>query len=411
MLSFIKNLRVQNVLALILACIMIATCLLIPGGADTTLEEDKNKYKDLENQLSQIKSSQNKLQDSIKKAKEEKNSAIKLKNELDKEIALIIEEIDLYNQLIEEYNKRGEKLEGSISELEADMYNAYLKFKERIVAIHEMGSAEYIDFLLESGDFSDFLSRFEYVSDLMQFERNVLNEINNDKESLDLKVAELNMANSKLADFVEKSEEKKAETEIKKADANSLIETYEKDIVKNEQLEREAKQDMDDLKDIMTTLAKQIKNKEEELYAGGLMKWPLDQTYYITSEFGYRTHPVTGELQSYHNGIDIGTYGGEPPITAPGPGTVIFAGVKGTYGNCVMISHGFDEKGRNIVTLYAHLSKISVKNGQKVQTGTKLGNVGSTGRSTGNHLHLTVMLDGTPVDPGTYIRILPKRQK
>jgi murein DD-endopeptidase MepM/ murein hydrolase activator NlpD len=76
-----------------------------------------------------------------------------------------------------------------------------------------------------------------------------------------------------------------------------------------------------------------------------------------------------------------------------------------------MISHGFDEKGRNIVTLYAHLSKISVKNGQKVQTGTKIGNVGSTGRSTGNHLHLTVMLDGTPDDPGTYIRILPERLK
>ncbi len=388
MLSFIKNLRANNILALILACFMIASCLFIPGSADTTLEQDKSKYKDLENQLSEIKSSQSKLQDSIKKAKAEKNSAIALKNELDKEIALIIEEIDLYNQLIAEYSKRSENLSVNISELEVDMYNAYLKFKDRIVAIHEMGTAEYIDFLLESGDFSDFLSRFEYISDLMQFERTVLNDINSDKEDLDLKAAELQIANSRLSEILQKSEERKLEKETKKSDANALIEAYEKDIVKNELLEKEAEQDMEDLKDIMTTLAKQIKNKEEELYAGGLMKWPLDQAYYITSEFGYRTHPVTGEPQSFHNGIDIGT-----------------------YGNCGMISHGFDEKGRNIVTLYAHLSKISVKSEQKVQTGTKLGNVGSTGRSTGNHLHLTVMLDGTPVDPGTYVRILPKRLK
>jgi len=226
MLSLIQNLRAKNVLALILACFMIASCLLIPGSADTTLEQDKSKYKDLENQLSEIKSSQNKLKESIRKAKEDKNSAIALKTELDKEISLIIEEIDLYNQLISEYNKRGENLSADISELEADMYNAYLKFKERIVTIHEMGSAEYIDFLLESGDFSDFLSRFEYISDLMQFERNVLNGINSDKEELDLKVAQLNVANSRLSEILEDCEEKKADTETKKADANKLIEAY-----------------------------------------------------------------------------------------------------------------------------------------------------------------------------------------
>jgi len=411
MLTQTKNTRFRNVLALFLACIMIFSCLILTGSADTTLEEDKSNYKDLENQLASIKKSQASLQTSINKAKNDKNSAIKLKTELDKEIELKSSEIELYNALVESYNIRISDIEKDAKEIEEEMYETYKKFIDRLVITYETSSAEYIDFILSAGDFSDFLSRMEYTTDLIEFERNVLNGLTKDKEDLDLRAAELTNASNRCAEILDLSEKEMDNLEDKKNYANSLIAAYENDIVKYQQLEKEAKQDMEDLKDIMTELAKQIKDKEAEAYTGGLMKWPLDQTYYITSEYGNRTHPVTGEVQSFHNGIDIGVYGGTPYIYAPGPGTVIYAGVKGTYGNCVMISHGFDEKGRNIVTLYAHLSKISVKNGQKIKTGNIIGKVGSTGRSTGNHLHLTVMVDGTPVDPGQYIKIAPARKK
>lgn len=112
----------------------------------------------------------------------------------------------------------------------------------------------------------------------------------------------------------------------------------------------------------------------------------------ITSEFGNRIHPISGE-QSFHDGIDIGASMGDPVQASKG-GTVISAGEDGGYGNCVVIDHGNGE-----LTRYAHLSEINVQVGDSLQTGQQLGKVGSTGNSTGPHLHFEIIKDGTPVDP------------
>ena len=132
-------------------------------------------------------------------------------------------------------------------------------------------------------------------------------------------------------------------------------------------------------------------------YTGGVMVWPAPQYTRISSEFGGRTHPVSGEYK-YHSGMDLAAPGGSP-ILAAASGKVIIAGNTGNgYGNYVVIDHG-----GGITTLYGHCSKLLVKKGQSVSRGQQIAKVGSTGLSTGNHLHFEVRVKGACVNPRKYI--------
>jgi len=398
-------------IAFLLALMIAFSSIVVLVSADTSLEQDKNKYKSLESQLSEIKKSQSSLQSSIAKARNNKNDALELKTLLDNEISLIIDEIETVTELVGLYNQRVDDITAEIDQVSEQMYRSYLAFKERIVLAYENGDDELIDFVLSAHDFSDFLSRVEYTSDLVEHDKNFISSLFEQKKSLDSKKLERELAAQKCSELVAECSEQQAALQEKRDYASALIEAYESDIVKYQLLEKEAERDFKEIQDLLKELEKQIKEKEQKLYAGGLMRWPLDKTYYITSEFGYRIHPVTGQKNSFHNGIDVGTDGDNVPVHACGDGTVVFAGVSPTYGNYVMINHGNDSKGRSIVTLYAHFLKYTVKKGQEVKAGTVIGYAGATGRATGVHLHLSVLLDGTPVDPGLYVNILPPRKK
>ncbi|MDD2220749.1 MAG: peptidoglycan DD-metalloendopeptidase family protein [Clostridia bacterium] len=129
----------------------------------------------------------------------------------------------------------------------------------------------------------------------------------------------------------------------------------------------------------------------------GIFTWPLPGYTYITSNYGYRTHPVTGVKKSFHTGIDIRAPKGTK-IVAAEDGTVIKAGWNNVYGNMVMIDHN-----GGVVTLYGHLSRMSVAKGKTILRGEKVGEVGTTGLSTGNHLHFEVRVDGKHTSPWNYL--------
>ena len=130
-------------------------------------------------------------------------------------------------------------------------------------------------------------------------------------------------------------------------------------------------------------------------YVGGTFTWPCPSSHYITSSFGNRLHPIL-KTWKYHTGVDIGASSGKD-ILAAASGKVIMATTYGGYGNCVMIDHG-----GGIVTLYGHASRLCVSNGAVVKRGDVIAKVGSTGRSTGPHLHFEVRKDGAYVDPMSY---------
>ncbi|MBQ7702863.1 MAG: M23 family metallopeptidase, partial [Firmicutes bacterium] len=152
-----------------------------------------------------------------------------------------------------------------------------------------------------------------------------------------------------------------------------------------------------ELKAQADALVAEIKKLQDEqrVYEGGVFTWPCPSSHYITYTFGYRYHPVFGDWR-FHTGIDISAYTGAD-IIAAASGKVIMAQWYGGYGNCVMIDHG-----SGIVTLYGHASALCVSQGQEVSRGQLIARVGSTGWSTGPHLHFEVRINGEYVDPLQY---------
>ena len=130
--------------------------------------------------------------------------------------------------------------------------------------------------------------------------------------------------------------------------------------------------------------------------APGAYSWPCPSSRKITSNYGYRVHPISG-VKKLHTGMDIGaSYGAD--VTAAAGGTVIMSKYYGGYGNCIIIDHG-----GGVSTLYGHMSSLVAKNGQKVTAGQTIGKIGSTGNSTGNHLHFEVRINGSTVNPASYV--------
>jgi len=188
-----------------MAVLLLFSALSLQVIADTTIEEDKDTYKDLENQLAEIRRSKNNITASIAEAKNKKDSAIEVKNLLDRELYLIGEEISTINLLIAEYEGRVLEIENEIMALEEEMYASYNKLMDRLVVIYENGDAELIDFLLSSGNFAEFLSRIEYTTDLISFNKGILDKLQMDKDELEAKKMLRESAADSVADMLEKS--------------------------------------------------------------------------------------------------------------------------------------------------------------------------------------------------------------
>ena len=169
------------------------------------------------------------------------------------------------------------------------------------------------------------------------------------------------------------------------ADQNALFDILE-------DLEAESKK----LNSEIQALQAQQAAKNGNTKAPGAYLWPCPSSLTITSSYGYRTHPISG-VKKLHTGMDIGASYGANVVAAAG-GTVIMSKYYGGYGNCIIIDHG-----GGVATLYGHMSSLVAKNGQKVAAGETIGKVGSTGNSTGNHLHFEVRINGSTVNPAGYV--------
>ena len=142
---------------------------------------------------------------------------------------------------------------------------------------------------------------------------------------------------------------------------------------------------------------KRLAEEQGRRYDGGIFTWPAPSYKRISDEYGYRTHPILG-VQQFHNGLDMAAPGGSP-ILAAYDGKVVAAAYSSSMGNYIMIDHG-----DSLYTIYMHASALYVSKGAEVSKGDKIAAVGSTGRSTGNHLHFSVRLNGNYVSPWNYLR-------
>ena len=329
----------------------------------------------------------------LKEMKEQEQAAIEAVQGLEKQLN---EAASKVYQLEESLKQKEEELVAINLKLEeAERAEALQmdKFKKRMTVICETGMASYLDVIFSATSFSDFIDRVVIAREIAEYDNNILDSMERVKE--EIRTQKQQMEEIKARQEAEKAEldAAYAQLEQKTIDATAYMKQLQEDRVAYEAYldakERE-KQAAKNRAGISSS-----GNVDLSKVSSGRFLWPTSSTY-ITSHFSpNRVNPVTGVLRP-HTGTDVGAGYGEPVWAADG-GTVIMAEYNGGYGNCVIISHG-----NGVNTLYGHMSSILVSSGQKVSRGQQIGRIGSTGNSTGPHLHFEVLIDGVAVDPMQY---------
>lgn len=370
-------------LAVIIAFIGIGIYGTVQAVTSSDLEERRQELREqIEQSGLEIENIQIELTDVLEKM-----------NELDKQIYDYEESINKIDGTLKGIEKEIEEKERDIKLMQREYDKVKDAFAERLVYLYETNETRYLDVLLSSKSIVDFISNYYLIGEIAAYDSNLIEKLENNKDS--------------LVDAKEDLEKTKEELEEKKKEKQRISITLENSkIVKNSYLnsltekERETKEKIEryqeelDLINLEMLLSSMENN--DSIYVGGIFLWPVPGYYTITSPFGMRLHPI---LKTYrvHTGMDIGAPMGTY-VLAANSGVVSKATFSVSYGNLVMVNHG-----NGISTAYAHGSEILVEEGQEVKRGDVIMKVGSTGWSTGPHLHFEIIVNGTKIDPYPYV--------
>ncbi len=349
------------------------------------------------------------LQDQLNQANKEQKAAEQKRNEaqgkraktleesqnLEKEIFALQDQVDTLSDQISETDGKLAEESAKLAVATQKAENQYDSFKERFRVMCEDGATSYLEILFSATSFSDLIDRLEIAKEISSYDKAIFDVMENSR----LQIEESKNAIETLKTEQEARKAQKVEQtsalEAKKAENDAYIKELQADIASYSKVIEEKERAQDSLRQQIAASLSNSTSSGSRAYVGGEFMWPATSTY-ITSAFSpSRKNPVTGKMRK-HTGVDIGA-GNGTPIKAANGGTVTLAGWNSGYGNCVIIDHGGGK-----ATLYGHMSKILVSKGQSVSKGTEIGKVGSTGNSTGPHLHFEILINGTPVNPMNY---------
>lgn len=371
------NLR-KRIVSLILCVVMLTTACVWFSSADAaTLAQQKDE---LSSQLAAQKKEQERLSALLAEAKKDVNGQLTAIQIIYDEMNSYQDQLNTLAALITEYTQLTQAKEAEIDTLNAQIDKNFELFKERLVFAQESGNMSYIDFLLGSLDLSDIISRTEVINDMLQYDRKIIESLVNDRKAVET-------AKLEIEQMLTACQEKKTEYEQimetlkqKKAEADELLAS-----LKNKQSETQKalqiaaaakKKTEDDLDEINKKIAAQSINKPGP--TGFIWPLPLSTPGRISR----------GWLPG-HSGLDVAVGGwvnnGKIPALSIAAGEVVRVGAYYDWGNLVIVDHG-----GGYLSYYAHLDSISVSAGQKVSQGQQVGKIGSTGDSTGPHLHLVI---------------------
>ena len=388
--------RVFQVLAALLLAVCVLCVDLSPALAVTQADIDK-----LKNNASDLSQQKKELQSKISALSDDIANNMKKKELLDSEISVLSSEISNVESQISTYAELITQTEAELLDAQEREAAQYELFCKRVRAMEERGTISYWSVLFKADSFTDLLSRLDFINEIMDSDQKVIQdlqdlqaEIEEKKESMETQKAE--------------SEAAKAELVSKKSELNKQREAANALVTQLRASQSEYQEDMDDLSAEAEAVQAQIVKLSKELAAqqaaqgkpsnaalGGYI-WPVSSRR-ITSTFGGRASPG-GIGSTNHKGIDIGGVGYTTEIHAAKAGTVIVSQYSRSYGNYVVVSHGSGN-----TTLYAHMSSRKVSVGQYVNQGDVLGITGSTGNSTGPHLHFEITENGTRINPLKYL--------
>lgn len=432
--------RHQKKIVVALALVLVVALLLsllatILAGASAVTQADIDALKE---ESAQLESEISDLEDDLEDLENEINSALSQKLVIEEEINLLNEQIANtesmiaqydaliaqydaaiaeYDATIAEYDELIAQEEVNLAEAEAREAEHLEAYRQRVRAMEEEGTVSYLAILFNAADFADLLDRAMMISEIMEYDNALTDALEQDR--LDIEAAKAAMEDYRAGQVAARAEQVAAREEQEAARAeqqealselsaqksqlsskNSAIDSLlaemeaEQELYESQITELENKNSAVD-----TEIAQKQAELEAQISAGTVTVttqsdylWPLSGYYTLSSLFGTRTDPFTGQPGN-HKGIDIPAPRGTSILAARG-GIVITSTYSSSYGNYVVVSHGDNDS-----TLYAHMSSRAVSVGDSVSQGQVLGYVGSTGRSTGNHLHFEVRVGGVRCDP------------
>lgn len=369
-----------------------------------SLKEAQKEKAALEKQLKAAKELINDLKDS-------KGDVEDKVQELNNELVDISSKItSLENQLADKSTEIADA-EAELAQAEADKQKQYDDMKTRIRYMYENSQTTYLEQLLESNSVAEFLNTAEYIAEIQKYDRQKLDEytenieyITTAKEQLeqdyaDLETMKANVESQKqsVAALMSQKETELAGITSNISDAQEDAKYFEAEIQAQNELIAEIKRIEAEKAAAAAKAAAEGKEVADNPYTGGAFTWPCPSSTRITSDYGTRVSPTSG-ASSNHKGIDIGASAGAA-IVAAANGTVKAANYSSAAGNYVMIDHG-----GGLYTVYMHCSSLAVSEGTAVSAGQTIAYVGSTGISTGNHLHFGVSLNGSYVSPWSYLK-------
>lgn len=386
-----------------------------------TVNDEKGKLSDLNRQKQKTEEQQKELESSKSEAESYIQSVDKQLTNLSTEIYKTGKELDKTQKQIDKTKKKLKKAQESIEVQYDDM-------KLRIQYMYENGETQMIDLILNSSSISDFLSKAEYITELSQYDRQMLNKMKETKQEIADAKSSLEKDKKTLVAMQEQQESDKNKLEKLSESKKSELASYESLMAANEASAEELEAEISSQEQRVAAAeqasraqaeresiaaakkAAEQKNSTDSqkiINSGGSSTpshtatvsgyvWPCPGYTTISSDFGYRSDPFTGE-QTYHSGIDIPAPAGTA-VVAAASGTVEWANYSSSAGNWIGINHG-----NGVYTIYMHMSALLVSSGSSVSAGQTIGLVGTTGSSTGNHLHFSVRKNGAYVNPWNYV--------
>ena len=390
-----------RIVTLLMTCVIVVGVLLSGGSvanADSKLTDAT--VKKYEEQIADLQKQQKEIQNKLAKMAKEGSSLSAQKQVVDTYMDTTQRKIEIAQTLLAELEGKIGAARVSIDETQAEYDRMYELFVRMMVMNQEQGETSYLGLILGSDSLGDFLTQTEHVSSLLAYNKSVMDSLKENKAaledehlSLEAKIAVQNDTIATLqADMIDLQRQ---EDEILKklGDLEKNQAAAQKEYYANKKQEDQLDKELEEY------LA-ELQRKNQAKMESGDWLWPisLNDYHYNSSGFGWRK--LYG-VWDYHRGWDLAAYRGTT-ISASKGGKVVIATYHNSYGNYVVIDHG-----DGVSTVYAHCSKLTVSKGDVVKKGDKIGEVGTTGNSTGNHLHFEFRLNGKYIDPFTYIKNPP----
>ena len=398
-------------IACVILCASLGLPCMLPGPfvQAVTSESIREKEREIEKakeQVSGLKSDLTDVEKLKKELEQSKNDLTAYVQQLDGQLADIQDKIAQYNTMITEKEEEIVETARDLDEAQARQEQQYEAMKKRIQFMYERSDSFYMETLFGSNSIAGIVNRTDYIEALSRYDRDKLDEYVETRQYVELCKEDLETEKQLLDEAKEAVEREEANVNTLIGEKEAQIVSVSGDIANKEAAIKEYEamiaQENAEIAALEKAVAEEkarleAENAQARVYNGGMFAWPCPGYKRISDEYGNRMHPILG-VQKFHNGLDMAAPSGTP-ILAAYDGDVVAAAYSSSMGNYIMINHG-----SGLYTIYMHCSALYVSKGQTVSKGQNIAAVGSTGRSTGPHLHFSVRLNGSYTSPWNYLK-------